>query len=174
MKEGWWINYRQDKKFPVDEHEMWLREGSNAKKLGISPDVIKDFAKFKRVTDRDKFLVYVMQNAPVMRVRGHGLMTTFEYHSRQRSDPLDAVWMFAKRFLGPLSQINVHNLATGEFISVTKDEFDELAEKGYESVMRAASKYSDESKAMIRELILAAKEIVEGETPSVDQRFGKR
>lgn len=81
MKEGYWVNYRSGKEFVIREHEQWIREPKNAKKLGLSANVIKSFSKFKAVKDRDKFLLFVMKNAPVMRIRGHGNYASFEYSS---------------------------------------------------------------------------------------------
>ena len=58
MREGLWINYKTGKTFRVYEHEQWLRENGNAKKLGVPNQIIKAFKEFRPGTDRDKFLLY--------------------------------------------------------------------------------------------------------------------
>ena len=141
MKEGWWINFRNDKMFgPLDEHERYLREGDNAKKMGIPQNVIDRFDQFEPVKDRDKLLLFVMQHSPLMRVRGHGVSTTFEYSSHERSAPLDSIFLFAKNNLGPYSDIVINNFATRESANMNFADFEETMDRGgAEAVMRTAS-----------------------------------
>ena len=114
VKEGYWINYRTGKEFPVDEHEQWLRSSGNARKLGVPHGVVSMFGNFAPQKARDKFLMFVMANAPVMRARGHGSYATFEYSSRDRQDPMDAVWMWGKRNAGTVHDLRIVNFATKE------------------------------------------------------------
>jgi len=140
MREGLWINYKTGKTFPIHEHEQWLRGKGNAKKLGVPPKVISAFKKFKPGGDRDKFLLFVMKNAPVMRVRGHGQSVSFEYSSRNRHDPMDAIWMWGQRNAGPFTHLYIVNFATRESTQMFWQEFEENMEKGgAQAVMRAAS-----------------------------------
>ena len=141
MKEGYWINYDRGKRFPVDEHEQWLRRKGNAKKLGLRKRVIESFDEFKPVKDRDKFLTFVMQHAPVMRVRGHGNFITFEYSSRRRQAPMEEIWLWGlKEGAGPFTGLYIVNFATGEKTSIYWREFKEAMESGgAEAVMRVAS-----------------------------------
>ena len=162
MREGYWVNYQNGRKFPVDEHEVWIRVPGNAKKLGVPPNVIAKFGDFKPVTDRDKFLLFVLKNAPVMRVRGHGVMIAFEYASHDRQAAIEAVWMLAKEDAGPFSEIYIVNFATKESVEMKFQQLDELMDSGgAEAVMRAAScKGFSIKKAIAKELLEISKEIL--------------
>lgn len=140
MKEGYWINYKTDKTVTIHEHERWLRSKGNAKKLGVPPRVISMFSNFKPEKDRDKFLMFVMKNAPVMRVRGHGNYVSFEYNSRARKDPMDAIWMWGQKNAGPFTGLYIVNFATREKIEINWNAFEESIERGGpDAVMKAAS-----------------------------------
>jgi len=139
MKEGYWVNYKTDKTYPVEEHEVWVRTEGNAKRLGVPDNVMRAAGKFQPVRDRDKFLLFLLQNAPIMRVRGHGTYASFEYASRSRSEPLDAIWMWGKQNAGPFTQLNINNLATGEHTEMNYNQFESLMEEqGSDAVMRVA------------------------------------
>lgn len=139
MREGYWINYATSKTFDINEHEMWLRVPGNAKKLGLPREVIGMFRNFKPVVDRDKFLMFVMKHAPVMRVRGHGTTVAFEYNSTSRRDPMDAIWIFGKENLGPFSTLYIVNFATNEKVEILFQNFEEAVDTGgYDAVMRVA------------------------------------
>jgi len=161
MREGYWINYEAGKVFPIEEHETWVRNKANAKKLGIPDSAFKQFPKFKVVTDREAFLIFLMKEAPVMRVRGHGIDTTFEYYNRQCGDALEAIRQFAQDYGGPYSTLNIHNLATGELTSVVQNEFMELMDRGCEEVIRASLKYSRQGRQIVRALLKTAKILLE-------------
>lgn len=139
MKAGYWINYDTGKEFPVNEHEQWIRKRGNAKKLGLSKKVMGALKEFKPVKDRDKFLAFIMQHAPVMRVRGHGNYVTFEYSSRSRNDPMDAIWLWGLKSAGPYTGLYIVNFATGEKTSIYWQDFKEaMDEGGPTAVMRVA------------------------------------
>ena len=159
MQEGYWINYKTDKEFLIQEHSYWITEGNNAIKLGLSPAMAKNLRKFKLPDERDKLLIYVLKNAPVMRVRGHGGYVTFEYSSHNRTDPLDSIVMWAKRNgAGALTVLNIVNMATNEWTSMTWKEFQKnIDSDGYESIMRAAS---NANKKIVKELLAMAKSIL--------------
>jgi len=140
MREGYWINYQTAKQFPIDEHERWLRKKGNAKKLGVPQRVIDGFGEFEPVKDRDKFLLFVMQHAPVMRVRGHGNYATFEYASRRERAPMEAIWLWGMENAGPRTGMYIVNFATNDKMSTYWDKFDEaMNEGGASQVMRVAS-----------------------------------
>jgi hypothetical protein len=161
MVGGYWINYDRERTFQADEHESWLRSSGNAKKLGVPPNVISMFDKFKPMRDRDKFLMFVMQHAPIMRVRGHGDYMTFEYNSRSRREPLDAIWMFGKKNLGPFSTMLMVNFATKENTQMSFQEFEEnMQSDGYEAVMRVASRKIFINKRLAAELLALSKELL--------------
>ena len=153
MREGYWINYDSGKVFEVDEHEQWIRVSGNAQKLGVPKSVIAMFKNFTPVRDRDKFLLFVMQHAPVMRARGHGEYVTFEYSTRDRSGPMDAIWIWGKKNAGPYTQMSINNFATKENTSITFQVFEETMDSGgYDAVMRVAKV----SRFDIRSSIVAA------------------
>jgi hypothetical protein len=162
MKEGYWINFRTGKVFPIEEHETWLREKGNAKRLGVPPGVIRAFPEFKPATDRDKFLLFVMQHSPIMRVRGHGTFVTFEYASHERGAAMDAVWLWAKENAGPFTALSIVNLETREKTEMFYQDFEHaMDEGGAEAVMRAASVGRfDLNRRIARELIFLAKKMM--------------
>jgi GNAT superfamily N-acetyltransferase len=140
-KSGYWINYQTGTEVGVGEHEMWLRNPQNAQMIGVPPQIVADFDKFEPVKDRDALLRYVMQHAPIMRVRGHGREISFEYSSSRSKGPLDAVWTWAEREAGPLTSLFIANLATGETTSMLyKDFVETMNNSGYEGIMRRASR----------------------------------
>jgi len=162
MREGYWINYRTGKVFIVNEHEQWLRKKGNAKKLGLRANVVRAFDEFEPGRDRDKFLLFVMQNAPVMRVRGHGNYVSFEYASRSRRDPIDAIWSWAEDNAGPFTELFIVNFATREKTTMYFKDFEEAMDRGgAEAVMRAASvrKFSVRRK-IAEELLVLAKKLI--------------
>lgn len=160
MNEGWFINYATGKKFLIHEHETWIREPKNAKKLGIPPSAAKIFTKFKPVVDRDKFLLYLMQQFPIMRVRGHGSYISFEFNSHSRQSAMESVLMFGKEYAGPFTTMNVVNFATGEKVEMPFVTFEELMDtNGAEGVLRAASQVTVKT-SILRELVSMAADIL--------------
>lgn len=164
MNEGWWINYQTSKTFRIHEHETWIREGNNAKKLGIPLTIIKSFAKFRPVKDRDKFLLFLLKQCPVMRVRGHGSYVTFEFSTRSRKAAVEEIWLWGQENAGPFTMMNIINFATGEQIQLPFRTVDEQMEKnGVEGVLRAASiqeRFSIKP-AIVRELVRISEELAE-------------
>jgi len=163
MKEGCWINYEKSPIviLDVEDHEMNIRDESFANKLGVPKDLQKTFKKFKPREDREKFLTYIMQHSPLMRMRGHGADITFEYYSHRNKDPMEAVHEASHTYGGMLSTLNIYNLATNEVTSMQRVDFDEVLERdGYEGVMRVASrKFDARSEKIVSELLRIAKEI---------------
>lgn len=111
MKEGYWFNYETGKVFPINEHEVWIRQIDNARKLGLSERVIVGFRKFTPTTDRDKFLSHLFRVAPIMRVRGHGASVTFEFYARREIKPMEVIRRWAKKNAGPFLTLNIINHA---------------------------------------------------------------
>lgn len=163
MNDGFWVNYDTGKAFPIGEHETWLREAGNAKKLGLRPSLIAMFGNFKPVKDRDKFLLFVMNNAPVMRVRGHGAFVTFEYASSDKQGPMDAIWSWCRRNgAGPMTNLQIVNFKDGQRNVVPFSDFEEaMRGGGYNEVMRVASSNNFRIRKMFaRELLRLAKEVI--------------
>jgi hypothetical protein len=91
--------------------------------------------------DRDRFLLWLMGLAPVMRVRGHGDFVTFEYHSRLKNLPLAAVAAFAKKEAAPTTRLHIVNLASLESLDSPADTFLRgLRRQGASSLWRAKAK----------------------------------
>ena len=158
--EGYWANYDTGKIFPIDEHERWLRTPGNAKKLGLSPKVISMFKSFRVEKDRDKFLMFVVAHAPVIRIRGHGYSTTFEYSSHSKREPLDVIWKYGKQNFGEASGLYIVNFATHESVQMSYQEFeDNMQSGGYDKVMRAASEMVIHKRIAI-ELLALSKELL--------------
>ena len=121
-------------------------------------DVIAMFGKFKPEKDRDKFLLYVMNNAPIMRVRGHGSFVSFEYAVRSLK-PIDTIAMWATQNAGEFTTLNIINLATGENTSTSYSSFKETMDKGgADAVMLAAAgnKRMAVRKEIVREILRMA------------------
>ena len=97
MKEGFWGNYETGIWFPIDEHEMWLRRGDNAAKLGAPENIIAEFPHF---ADRDTLLPFVYRNAPVMRWRCHGEYVTFEFYAEDWTKPLELIRKWCTSYAG--------------------------------------------------------------------------
>jgi hypothetical protein len=114
MKEGYWINYETEEAFLIDEHERWIRREGNAATVGIPASVMSEaVAKYEPTKDRDRFLKHLMAEAPIMRVRGHGEMVTFEYDSNLDEKPLAMIKTLGEEWFGPHTLVNVFNFANG-------------------------------------------------------------
>jgi len=114
IREGWWINYRTGFSFCIGlrgDHERWIQEPGNAVKLGVPKKVIAEFDRYRPGVDREKFLLFVMHNAPVMRCRGHGVYVTFEYSASSDRGAMKAIERWVNGNAGPRTGLNVVNLA---------------------------------------------------------------
>lgn len=157
MKEGYWINYRTGKTVRVPEHETYIRDPKNARALGVPPGIISDFDKFEPVKDRVKFITYLLNRTPLMRVRGHGTAVTFEYAGRGVKDPVESIWLWGKQNAGPFTQLDIHNLKTNENIAIMWRDFLSIVERdGYEGIMRIAGK----DERLIKDILGIAKDIM--------------
>ena len=161
MTEGYWINYSSGKIFSIHEHEQWIRDPKNAKSLGLSPILIKSFGKFKPERDRDKFLLFLMRQAPIMRVRGHGSYITFEFSSSSRQTVMDEILMFCKKNAGPYTTLYINNFTTKETVQMPFIQFEETMDSdGAEGVLRAASRKLPVKSSIEKELVKIAKELL--------------
>lgn len=141
MNSGYWINYSTGKKFRIEEHERWIRQWRNAKKLGISSDLFDEFDEFTPVEDRDEMLMYVMEKAPVMRMRGHGGLYSFEFNTRRAKKPLESIWEFCMDYAGDYTSLYIVNFATKEKVQMLYKDFNNLMMEGLEdAVLRVAKK----------------------------------
>lgn len=137
MTDGYWINYRNYKIFEITEHEQWIRDPKNAKRIGV-PENVHGMAK--NIKNREKYLLFLMAHAPIIRVRGHGSTVTFEMNARDRQDIMDSIWIWGKKNAGPFTWMNITNFATKENTQMSFEDFEKLmAEGGPEAVLRVAS-----------------------------------
>jgi hypothetical protein len=135
------MNYSNGKLFEIDEHERWVRDYTNAKKLGIPPVVQEGFKKFKPIRDRDKFLVWLMKKCPIMRIRGHGIYYTCEFANTNIEDPLFYINKFMEDRAGCLTGILINNLATKNQIDTNWEYFRENFEANrLDRILKIATK----------------------------------
>lgn len=106
MKEGFWGNYETGIWFQIDEHEMWLRRGDNAARLGIPEDII---AEFQHYADRETLLPFVYSHAPVMRWRCHVESVTFEFYTEEWEKPLALIREWCGSFAGDYLYLHMVN-----------------------------------------------------------------
>lgn len=136
MKEGFWVNYRTWKIVEIHEHEIWMREkASNPKSIGVPDNVMAIASKIK---NREKFLIFILQHAPMIRIRGYGNSVSFDFHSRNRQEVMDAILMWGKKYAGPFTWLNISNLATKENTQMNFDQFEKLMDDGADAVLRVA------------------------------------
>lgn len=124
MNDGYWGNYATGEIFLIHEHEMWIRTGNNADKLGISRQVQKKINNFIMRQDREKLLPFIFANAPVMRFRGHGSYVTMEFNCADWTKPLELVRKWCAANAGPQLGLNIINFATGQGIETTWENFE--------------------------------------------------
>lgn len=161
MHEGYWINYKTGATFPMPEHETWIRDPKNAKKLGVPPAV---FSLASKIKNRDKYLMVLMEHAPIMRVRGHGADVAFEFHSRDRNAVMDAIWTWCKQNAGPFTWLRIVNFGTKETTQMTFEEFDtQMDSGGAEAVLRVAgaNRKISINASVVRELLSISKQLLE-------------
>ena len=123
MKEGYWLNYRTGKLFEINEHETWIRQVDNARKLGVPERVIAGFRMFTPVKDRDPFLIHLFGKAPIMRIRGHGESVSFEFWARIEAKPMHAIRLWAAKNAGPFLMLDITNHARKSNVQVLYQEF---------------------------------------------------
>lgn len=122
MKSGFWGNYRTGEIFQIDEHEQWVRRGENAIRLGIPVEAAARFGEFAERKDRERFLCFLFDRAPVMRFRGHGSLVCCEFSSNDWTRPLALVETWGARYAGPFLFFRVFNFRTSEMVcSLWKD-----------------------------------------------------
>jgi len=159
MNDGFWINYRNGKVVQIHEHETDIRNPAIWKKLGFSAKDMELFKPFKLVNDRERFLLWLLQKYPLMRVRGHGVSTTFDFSNRSRQAPIDAIFEFGENNLGPFSRLYINNYATRGNIDMSFPEFESLMKSdGAEGILRVGSDIRVNSR-VLRELRDIATEI---------------
>lgn len=130
MKEGYWINFENNLVFQVDDHERWLRRNVNAEKIGVLFRIIDLFDKFTPVEDRYEFLLTVIANAPIIRVRGHGAYITFEFCSEETGKVFNVILRFCLEVeAGEYTELHMVNFANTTVIDLMFHEFNSLMQQ---------------------------------------------
>ena len=114
VREGYWINYKTGKVVQIYEHESDIRDSAIARKLGVPAKVFSEFGRYTVGIDRERFLLWLMSQVPLMRVRGHGgLYDSYEFSAKSDKMPYLAIVRFS-RLLCPTKLMNISNLTTGK------------------------------------------------------------
>jgi hypothetical protein len=158
MKEGYWLNYRTDKAFPITDHEVFIRDPKNAKKLGVPQNVI---TLGNNIKNREKFLLFLMNNAPIIRVRGHGSDVTFEFATKDRSNAMDAIWLWGKQNAGPFTFMSIRNYATKENVGMVFSDFDKQMKEGGPQAVLLTAKTIRMAKGIVAEILAISKQLVQ-------------
>ena len=78
MTEGWFLRSDTGEFFSIHEHRNWIEQPENARTVGVPESVIAQFPEW-RDRDRGDFLRWAFRRSPnLVRVRNHGIYTTFE------------------------------------------------------------------------------------------------
>lgn len=84
-------------------------------------------------------MIFILEHAPLIRVRGHGSSITFEYNFHDHHTVLDAILLWGKKNIGPYSLLNINNLATKENTQILFQDFvDQMKNEREESIIRVA------------------------------------
>lgn len=136
---GLWVNYATQEIFEIDEHERYIRRSDNAKKIGVPDYIIEEFGEFKPSEDRDKFLLFILDKSPLMRVREHGNYAIFEFSARKADRVFEAInkvgnflgfGMFSGLYIVNHADNTSANLNWGDFQKASQwaDKVKELSE----------------------------------------------
>ena len=160
MTEGYWINYNTGKMIEMPEHESFIRDPKNAKKLGVPPNVHTMAANIK---DREKYLLFLLLHAPLMRVRGHGASVGFQFATHSRQDAMDAILSWGKNNAGPMTWLMIDNFATKESTQMNFEQFEEQMDSGgAEAILRVAGATQKwrQSNKIVSELLAVSRKIL--------------
>ena len=129
MLDGYWLNYETMKWNTITEHETWIRDETNATKIGVPPEVVERFKEYVPHDGRIPFLTWLLKVTPLMRIRGHGETISFEFSNPQVDAPLKALSKWCRACAGEFSMLMVRNFATDTVFNVRWGEFDAQAAK---------------------------------------------
>ena len=130
MNEGYFLNYSRDgiegQKDPwikIDEHETWLRRGTNAESIDVQDYTREKFSDYTVGEDRDEFMRMVLKEAPIIRMRGHKVSFTFEFDSSKINDALWTILEFMNYFGGSFTGMYIVNFGTKEKAQLRFNQF---------------------------------------------------
>ena len=81
MKEGFWIDSRTGDFREIDEHARWIRRPENGRLFGLPEEIIRALGETPwdfNSAGRKAILLAAMEHG-LIRARGHGAHTTFEF-----------------------------------------------------------------------------------------------
>lgn len=125
MKEGAWINVNTGRFEWITEHCDWIKDHSNAQKIGLPKEVwerIKDMPNDYSGPKREKLLRTIMA-AGFIRVRGHGSWIAIEF-TAPTEDALRASRDFLGQVCGQYSVLRFNNIGANESLELTYQEFE--------------------------------------------------
>ena len=98
------------------DHEVYIRQTANAQALSVPVEVSRQFKSYKigECYDRHEFLVWLFRSAPLIRVRGHNVYTTFNYAAKNNRMPYRAIQKFVKRVCGDVMLLEIVNFYRAE------------------------------------------------------------
>ncbi|MEI6644804.1 MAG: hypothetical protein WCP12_02060 [bacterium] len=125
MLDGFWMNYemKRIKWAIITEHETWIRDWKNAKKMGVPEDVFAHFQQYIPHTDRIPMLKWLMETTPLMRIRGHGTYITFEFSNTDVTRAVKGIAKWGEECAGIFSLLKIHNFASGKDYNVRWKDF---------------------------------------------------
>ena len=124
MRDGYWLNYVTMKWLTITEHETWIRDEANAKRIGVQPEVFGLFKEYVPHVDRIPFLTWLLGVTPLLRIRGHLEGITFEFSNPEVEAPLKGIAKWCSSCAGDFSALTIRNLATGGEHLVRWADFD--------------------------------------------------
>lgn len=115
MREGAWVSATTGQYCWVHDHALWVTRPGNARLLGISEDVQRLLVALpsSHAPAGRRNVLLVAMDAGLIRVRGHGVTTTFEA-TLPFITTLEAVLPFMYQHLGPWMTCRFNRLGTGE------------------------------------------------------------
>ena len=124
MLDGYWVNYATLYWEMITEHETWIRDEDNARRIGVPPEVFEHFREYVPHDDRVPMLTRLLDSTPLMRIRGHGVSITFEFSNPDPKFPLQALVFWCEECAGEQNMLVIRNFATGREHHVRWSEFD--------------------------------------------------
>jgi len=115
VKEGAWISAATGQYRWVHDHAMWITRPGNALEMGTSDEVHRRLIGLPspHTPSRRRSVLLTAMDAGLIRVRGHGVVTTLEA-TLPFITVLEAVLPFMYQHLGPWMTCRFNRVDTGE------------------------------------------------------------
>ena len=119
LRESAWINATTGAYRWIDDHARWIQRPGNAADLGLPDEVVEELGRIPwdfNGSRRETILRFAMDSG-LIRARGHGASTTFEF-----TIPWEQAVRGARKFMsenfGPNMQCRFNCLSTGQSIEI--------------------------------------------------------